>query len=169
MLNNLTGSSGEVSKSGPNEGCVCVCVLCHFGRVRLVTAWTVACLAPLSMGFSSQEYWSGLPCPPPGDLPNPRIQPMSLKSPALAGGSLSPSHEGSPPNEGYTRTIKVGEPMCKTQFSHILLLTWYNRELRGMASTKVLQKRLNGTDVYSNFLIPKRLKQKRFITTCRIY
>ena len=148
---------------------VCVCVLCHFGRVRLVTAWTVACLAPLSMGFSSQEYWSGLPCPPPGDLPNPRIQPMSLKSPALAGGSLSPSHEGSPLNEGYTRTIKVGEPMCKTQFSHIPLLTWYNRELRGMASTKVLQKRLNGSDVYSNFLIPKRLKQKRFITTCRIY
>jgi len=41
--------------------------------------------APLSMGFSRQEYWSGLPCPPPGDLPNPRTEPTSLRSPALAG------------------------------------------------------------------------------------
>ena len=47
---------------------------------------TVACQAPLSMGFSSQEDWSGLPYPPPGDLPNPRMEPMSLMSSALAGG-----------------------------------------------------------------------------------
>ena len=40
----------------------------------------------LSMGFSKQEYWSGLPCPPPGDLSNPGIKPESLESPALAGG-----------------------------------------------------------------------------------
>ena len=45
-----------------------------------VTPWTVAHQAPLSMGFSRQEYWSGLPCPSPGDLPNPGIKP---KSPAL--------------------------------------------------------------------------------------
>ena len=44
----------------------------------------VAHQAPLSMGFSKQEYWSGLPCPPPGDLPNPGIKPESLTSPALA-------------------------------------------------------------------------------------
>ena len=44
--------------------------------------------APLSMGFSRQEYWSGLPCPPPGDLPDPGIEPASLISLALAGGSL---------------------------------------------------------------------------------
>ena len=55
-------------------------------RVRLfVTSWTVARQAPLSMGFSRQEYWSGLPCPPPGDLPNPGIQP---RSPALQEDSL---------------------------------------------------------------------------------
>ena len=48
------------------------------------TPWTVAHQAPLSMGFSSQEYWSGLPFPPPGDLPNPGIEPASLISPALA-------------------------------------------------------------------------------------
>ena len=47
-----------------------------------VTPWTVALQAPLSMGFSRQEYWSGLPCPPPGDLPHPGIEPKSLMSPA---------------------------------------------------------------------------------------
>ena len=50
-----------------------------------VTLWTIAHQAPLSLGFSRQEYWSGLPCPPPGDLPNPGINPASLTSPALAG------------------------------------------------------------------------------------
>ena len=49
------------------------------------TPWTVARQAPLSMGFSRQEYWSGLPFPPLGDLPNPGIEPASPVSPALAG------------------------------------------------------------------------------------
>ena len=54
-------------------------VLNHFSNVRLFESLcTVACQAPLSMGFSRQEYWSGLPCPPPGDLPDPGIEPMSL-------------------------------------------------------------------------------------------
>ena len=54
-------------------------------RVQLfATPWTVAYQAPLSMGFSRQEYWSGLPFPSPGDLPDPGIEPMSLMSPALA-------------------------------------------------------------------------------------
>ena len=53
------------------------------------TPWTVAHQAPLPMGFSRHEYWNGLPCSPPGDLPVPGIEPMSLTSPALAGG-LSP-------------------------------------------------------------------------------
>ena len=66
---------------------VSACVLSHFSRVQLfVTLWTIAHQAPLSMGFSRQEYWSGLPCPPPGDLPDPGIEPVSLMSPALAGG-----------------------------------------------------------------------------------
>ena len=50
------------------------------------TPWTVACQAPLSVGFFRQEYWSGLPFPPPGDLPNPGIKPESLVSLALAAG-----------------------------------------------------------------------------------
>ena len=47
------------------------------------TLWTVDSEAPLSMGFSRQEYWSGLPFLPPGDFPNPRIKPVSSESPAL--------------------------------------------------------------------------------------
>ena len=61
-----------------------VCVLSHFSCVQLFTTlWTVAYQAPLSMGFPRQEYWSGLPCPPPGDLPDHGIK---TESPALAGG-----------------------------------------------------------------------------------
>ena len=61
-------------------------VLSRFSRVRLlVTSWTVTHQTPLSMGFSRQDYWSGLPCPLPGDLPDPGIVPMSLVSPALVG------------------------------------------------------------------------------------
>ena len=67
-------------------------LLSHFSCVQLfVTPWTVACQAPLSMGFSRQEYWSGLPCPPPGDLPKPGFKVESLISPALAGGFFTTS------------------------------------------------------------------------------
>ena len=62
----------------------CVCVLSH---VRLfATPWTIAHQVPLSMEFSRQEYWSGLPCPTPGDLPDSGIEPTS----ALAGDSGKP-------------------------------------------------------------------------------
>ena len=61
-------------------------------RIRLfVTPWTVAHQAPLSIEFSRQEYWSGLPFPPPGNLPNPGIEPTFLISPALAGGFFTTS------------------------------------------------------------------------------
>ena len=62
-------------------------MLSHCSHVRFfVIPWTVAHQAPLSMGFSRQEYWSGLPCPPPGAPPEPGIKPRSLMSPALASG-----------------------------------------------------------------------------------
>ena len=67
-------------------------MLSCFSHVQLLeTLWTVAHQAPLSMGFSRQEYWSGLPCPPPGDLPNRGIEPTTLMSPALAGGFFTTS------------------------------------------------------------------------------
>ena len=65
------------------------CMLCCV--LLFATPWTVAHQAPLSMGFSQQEYWSGLLFPSPGDLPNPGTEPMSLASPALAGGFFSTS------------------------------------------------------------------------------
>ena len=67
-------------------------MLSCFSRVWLsVTPWTIAHQASLSMGFSRQEYWSGLPCPSRGHLPNPGIEPASLTSPALAGGFFTTS------------------------------------------------------------------------------
>ena len=68
------------------------CVQSHFSRVQLfVTLWTTACQPPLSMRFSRQDSWSGLPCPPPWDFPNSGMEPMSLMSPALAGGFFTTS------------------------------------------------------------------------------
>ena len=75
------------------EVCVNVCVK-SLSRVRLFeTLWTVARQAPLSMGFSRQEYWIGLPFPSPGDLPNPGIEPGS---PALQADALSSEPPGTP-------------------------------------------------------------------------
>ena len=71
--------------------CVCVCTLSHV--LLFAAPWTIAWQAPLSMEFPKQEYWSGLPFPPPGNLPDPGIKPMS---PALAGRSLPLNHQGSP-------------------------------------------------------------------------
>ena len=61
-----------------------------------MTPWTVPCQAPLSMEFSRQEYWSRLPFPPPGDLPDPGIEPMSPLSPAMAGGFFTTETPGKP-------------------------------------------------------------------------
>ena len=66
---------------------VSLCLLSRFSHIQLfVTLWVVTSQAPLSMDFSRQEYWSGLPFPPPRDLCDPGIKPMSLMSPAFAGG-----------------------------------------------------------------------------------
>ena len=75
-----------------------VIIICGGGLVAklcltLVTPWTVACQAPLSMGFSRQEYWSGLSFLSPGDLSDPGIEPWS---PALQADSLPTELQGSP-------------------------------------------------------------------------
>ena len=75
----------------PAGEAVCAC------HVRLcVTPWTVAHQAPLCMELSRQEYWSGLPLPPPGDLPDPGIKAESPTSPALAGGFFTTESPGKP-------------------------------------------------------------------------
>ena len=63
------------------------------------TLWTVACQAPLSMGLIRQGYWTGLPCPPPGDLPNPGVKP---RSPTLQADSLPIEPPGKPRNTGVS-------------------------------------------------------------------
>ena len=86
--------------------CVCVCVCELLSCVWLfATPWTVAHQAPLSMGFSRQEYWRGLPVPPPGALPHPGIEP---KPPTLQAASL-PSE---PPGKPYIEYISSS--LCYT-------------------------------------------------------
>ena len=79
-------------------------MLSHFSHVQLFAIlWTVAFQAPLFMGFSRQEYWSGFPFPSLGALPNPGIEPMSLVSPALAGGFFTTE----PPGNQVTSVINL--------------------------------------------------------------
>ena len=70
-------------------------MLSHFSAQLFVTLWTVACQAPLFIGFSRQEHWSGLPCTPPGNLPDLGTEPTSPEAPALQVDSL-------PLREAYT-------------------------------------------------------------------
>ena len=110
--------SGIINKSPPNCSLMSylwagrsswvLCVRSRFSRVqRFVTPWTVARQAPLSTGFSRQEYWSGLPCPPPGDLPDPGMESASLMSPALAGRFIHERHLGSPFPSWDSRLLSV--------------------------------------------------------------
>ena len=80
--------------------CVCVCV-CVCVRARMcsvmsdsATSWSVAHQVPLSVEFSRQEYWSGLPFPPTEDLFDPGVEPMSPESPALVGGFFTAAPPG---------------------------------------------------------------------------
>ena len=86
----IHGGGGLVTKSCPT----------------LMTPWTIACQTPLSMGFSRQEYWNGLPFPSPGDLPDPGIKP---RSPALQADSLPTEIRGKPKTLASSpRSVCVG-------------------------------------------------------------
>ena len=89
---------------------------CVLSRVQLfVTLWTVACQAPLFMEFSRQDYWSELPFPPPGDLPDPGIKPVSPLSPALADGFLTTAPLGKPlRNPGAGKSVTLLNASSKT-------------------------------------------------------
>ena len=105
----------------------CTCVPRCFSHVRFfATSWTVAHQAPLSMGFSRQENWSGLPCPPPGDLPDPGIELMSL-FPALAGGFFTTSITWEASDDRTPDVIFTHQkvlPFC-FQFKSAFGLGWY--------------------------------------------
>ena len=82
-----------------------------------MTPWTVAHQAPLSI-FSGQEYWSGLPCALPGDLPNPGIKPISLMSPALVGSFFTTSATWSPKSRDGVVSREEGTKACEEK--HLL-------------------------------------------------
>ena len=108
---------GLVASIGANT-----CVLSHFNPVQLFeTLWTRACQPPLSMGFPRQEYWSGLPFPPPGDLPAPGMESTSPAAPVLQADSLPLSHQGSHVNSS-------------TRFNHIYRFTEPPPQLRNRNS-----------------------------------
>ena len=91
-------------KKPPQTGCCCCCLV---GKscLTLVTLWTIAHQAPLSVEFPHQEYWSGLPLHPPGDLPDPEMESMS---PALADGFFTIKPQGKPTNRiQYTASSKL--------------------------------------------------------------
>ena len=106
VTQNTEGKAFRTSKPQRNEGnSICpiltlplrTCMLSRFSRVWFCTTlWTAAHQAPLSMGFSRQENWSGLPCPPPGDPPNPGIYLTSPASPALQADSIPLVPPGKP-------------------------------------------------------------------------
>ena len=92
------------------------CMLRYISHVSLfATLWTVVHQSSLSSEFSRQVSWSGLPCPHPGDLPNPETEPSSLMSPALAGGSLPPASPGKPIKRQAIEAACVVYNICRSK------------------------------------------------------
>ena len=111
----------------------------------LCDLWTVAHLASLAMGFSRQEYWSGLPCPPQGDLPNPGNEFMSLMSPALAGGFFTTSVTWEATSDAI---IPYKQSSSKWQTSQPVM-TAKSRDQMQIKSTGVEHKDLNRSPILS--------------------
>ena len=112
------GGEGETRSGGLLESRANV--LSHFTCVRLfATLCTIARQAPLSMGFSRQEYWTGLPCPPPGDLPDPGIEP---RSPQIL---YCLSHQGSPRKQrASSSTCSLGLAASRTKQDFLQPFHW---------------------------------------------
>ena len=128
-------------------------LLSHFSHVQLcaATLWTVAHQVPLSMGFSRQEYWSGLPCPSPGDLPNPGIQPTSFMSPALAGRFFTTNATWEAPYIYLYMPYILTYPLCTNSTGNYIqyLVTNYNK--------KELKKKY----IYIRITLPNEMKLTR--------
>ena len=105
--------------------CVCACSHRHSVVPDSAVPWTVVHQASLSMEFFRQEYWSGLPFPTPGDPPDPGIEPASLVSPELTGGSFTVAPLGKP-------------PLFPDQGSNLNPLHWKHRGLSHWTARRVL-------------------------------
>ena len=95
--------------------CIHVCLITSVLSDSFLTLWTIAHQAPLSMGFSRQEYWSGLPIPSPGDLPNPGMEPVSPVTSALQTDSLPAEPLGKPQTRVSVQFSSVAQ-LCPTLF-----------------------------------------------------
>ena len=98
-----------------------MCMMCSAAQscLSLVTPWTVACQAPLSMEFPRQEYWRGLPFPSPGIFSDPGVKPVSLASPTLAGEFFTTESPGKPcsPNQpNCCCSSRLGEGVVRICF-----------------------------------------------------
>ena len=96
---------------------------CAQSRLTLCNLRTIDCQAPLSIGLSRQEYWSGLPCSPSGDLPHPGIKPVSLVSLALQAGSL-PTEPPGKPTHSFDALKSVKTPDSRHRFLNFTNLLW---------------------------------------------
>ena len=118
--------------------CVCTCVLSRFSFVKLfATLWTVACQIPLSMGLSRQEYWSGLPCSPPGGRPNPGIEPLSHVSYIHRHGLFTTRKNLPAMQETQVQWLGQEDPLEKEMASHSSIRAWkipWTEETGGLQS-----------------------------------
>ena len=128
----------------------CVRACCHFSRFWLfVTPWTVDCQAPLSMEFSRQEYWSGLPCPPPGDLLTQDRTCISCIS-CIAGRFFTPWSTGEALSSSLNSTIWH---LCWEAFvgafpgNNFLLVCWLQWQIDGETMKKVEDFILGGSKI----------------------
>ena len=134
----------------------CTCRQKMVGHWCVCAKWLLSCLtlcdlvdcqAPLSMGFSKQEYWSGFPCPPPGALPDSGIEPASLVSPALAGGFFITCATFTGIGEWEPRTLHTFlQPLSMCSSSAVL--RWSLPWCSGMSRSSLCTPTASGSCLY---------------------
>ena len=112
----------------------CVCVLSCFVRVRLCDPMDCSPPGSSVYGILHQEYWSGSPCPPPGDLPDPGIEPVSPASPALAGGFFTAEPPGRKPLSHSRGCNRHPHHLHSFKAHQHMLLHHWNRKTRFSAA-----------------------------------
>ena len=134
-------SIGHVLQKYDSKHCCCCCWVTQLCPAFLQPPWTVAHQAPLSMGFSRQEYWSGLPFPSPGDLPDPGIKPESA---ALAGGFFTTE-----PGKAQTSqtTLKKKKKTNKLQNTPTYVITLQQFPVRNLIPTPIFKNLCYQTDM----------------------
>ena len=110
-----------------------------------MTPWTVVCQAPLSLGFFKQEYWLGLPFPPPGDLPNPGIVITSPGSPALAGRFSATEPPGKPMTclRSHKQKLEPKADPLTARSGHFSLLAFFAKTVESLLKVSPRTKRIN--------------------------